>query len=334
MLHKKRFFSSLAKSNILRVEALNKVTNYKSNFDPWFVTGLVDAEGSFVISVLKSSSTKTGWGVNARFKITAHITDLDLMLNLKKFFGDIGKIVIFKDTCTYQPSKINLSRTLGAKALQFSLINRKFSTGRLTKDQRNNFNLPQNIHEIIIGLSLGDLNIKRNYTNALLQFRQGLVNKEYIYHLFELFSSYSNMESPRHWDYLNKKTNKVYTSIHFYTYSLPCFNYYHELFYLDKVKRIPLNIGELLTPLGLAYWAMDDGVTLRPGFSLCTDSYTFSEVELLIKVLKNNFDLNCSIHKRENNQFRIYIKTESMNKFRSLVTPHFNESMMYKLSDK
>ena len=83
------------------------MTNYKSNLHPWFVTGLVDAEGSFTVSVLKSSFTKTGWGVNARFKITTHITDLDLMLNLKNFFGeDIGKIVIFKDTCTYRVDKL------------------------------------------------------------------------------------------------------------------------------------------------------------------------------------------------------------------------------------
>jgi hypothetical protein len=33
------------------------------------------------------------------------------------------------------------------------------------------------------------------------------------------------------------------------------------LFYVDGVKEIPLkkNIGELLTPVGLAYWAMNDG---------------------------------------------------------------------------
>lgn len=93
----------MTKSNTLT----NKVTNYKSNLHPWFVTGLVDAEGSFTVSVLNSSSTKTGWGVNARFKITTHITDLDLMLNLKNFFGeDIGKIVVFKDTCTYRVDKL------------------------------------------------------------------------------------------------------------------------------------------------------------------------------------------------------------------------------------
>lgn len=106
----KRSYSSSAKSSSSLVKSntlINKVTNKKSNMDPWFVTGLIDAEGSFTISVLKSSSTKTGWTVNARFKITVHISDIDLMLNLKKFFGeDIGKMVIFKDTCTYRVDKL------------------------------------------------------------------------------------------------------------------------------------------------------------------------------------------------------------------------------------
>lgn len=102
-MQRSRSYSSLAKSNTLT----NEVINNKSNMNPWFVTGLIDAEGSFTVSVLKSSSTKTGWGVNARFKITVHISDLDLMLNLKKFFGeDIGKMVIFKDTCTYRVDKL------------------------------------------------------------------------------------------------------------------------------------------------------------------------------------------------------------------------------------
>jgi hypothetical protein len=52
----KRSYSSLAKSNTLT----NKVTNNKSNMDPWFVSGFTDAGGSFTVSVLKSSSTKTG----------------------------------------------------------------------------------------------------------------------------------------------------------------------------------------------------------------------------------------------------------------------------------
>lgn len=162
-------------------------------------------------------------------------------------------------------------------------------------------------------------------------FKQSLDKKEYIYHLFDLFSGYSNMDAPNHKDYFDKRTNKVYTSIVFNTYSLPCFNYYHELFYVNGVKIIPLNIGQLLTAESLAYWAMDDGCKHNSGFYFCTDSYTFTEVELLIKVLKENFDLNCTPQERIKGQYRIYIKTNSMEKFRSLVTPHFRSSMLYKL---
>jgi hypothetical protein len=63
------------------------------------------------------------------------------------------------------------------------------------------------------------------------------------------------MKSPKQYEFLNKSINKSYYSIGFRTYSLPCFNYYHSLFYVDGVKEIPLkkNIGELLTPVGLAY---------------------------------------------------------------------------------
>lgn len=79
---------------------------------------------------------------------------------------------------------------------------------------------------------------------------------------------------------------------------------------------------------------MDDGSRISNGFHLCTNSYTLSEVELLIKVLKQNLDLNCTyhIHKQRKDQYRIYIKSDSINKFRSIVSPYFHESMMYKLT--
>lgn len=76
---------------------------------------------------------------------------------------------------------------------------------------------------------------------------------------------------------------------------------------------------------------MDDGNKKENGFYLNTDSYTLSEVELLIKVLKENFDLNCTYHEKGKNSNRIYIKVDSMDKFRSFISPYFHESMMYKL---
>jgi len=34
--------------------------------------------------------------------------------------------------------------------------------------------------------------------------------------------------------------------------ALPCLNYYYDLFYKDKVKIVPKNLGELFTAKGLA----------------------------------------------------------------------------------
>lgn len=212
-------------------------------------------------------------------------------------------------------------------------VNRLYSIKRLTNVQRNSFTVSPDLHNIIIGSILGDLHINKqhNSINSRLMFKQGLLNEVYILHLYDLFKHYCN-SGPNYGASSHVRTGNINNNISFNTLSLPCFNYYHDLFYVDKVKRVPLNIGELLTPVSLAYWAMDDGCKLKKNFVLCTDSYSFSEVELLIKVLKDNFDLNCTYLIRNEDQYRIYIKSDSMDKFRSLVTSHFHESMLYKLT--
>ena len=94
----------------------------------------------------------------------------------------------------------------------------------------------------------------------------------------------------------DKRTGKIYNSLIFKTRMLPCFNYLGDLFYIDKVKTIPSNIGDLLTEVGLAFWIMDDGGLGSNGtLNLHTDSYTLTEVNLLIDVLKRNFDINSRI---------------------------------------
>lgn len=70
--------------------------------EPWFITGLIDAEGSFTVSVLKSPTTKSGWYVGARFLVTTHVRDLPLLKDIQAFFGGVGKIVILKNYCTFR----------------------------------------------------------------------------------------------------------------------------------------------------------------------------------------------------------------------------------------
>lgn len=57
--------------------------------------------------------------------------------------------------------------------------------------------------------------------------------------------------------YAIKREAGEYGQINFQTLSFPFFDELYDLFYVDGVKRVPATIGERLTPIGLAYWAME-----------------------------------------------------------------------------
>jgi hypothetical protein len=182
---------------------------------------------------------------------------------------------------------------------------------------------------------LGDLHIQKQTpnSNVYCQFAQGLIHEEYLFHLFDLFKDYCITEPKIKEDKPDFRTNKVYSSVHFNTIRLPCFNELYLLFYLNRKKVVPLNIRDLLTPAGLAFLAQDDGslASRRNGFYFSTNSFTLSEVELLASVLKDKFNLDCTIQK-EKSKHRIYIRAKSLPLFRELVTPYFHFSMIYKLN--
>lgn len=95
------------------------------------------------------------------------------------------------------------------------------------------------LHDIIIGLLLGDLTAERpnKNCNTRLQFKQSLINKEYIIHLYSLFQKFCGTQ-PLNMSYFDSRVNKnkKYNSIKFQTLSLPCFNVYRELFYNSDGK--------------------------------------------------------------------------------------------------
>ncbi|CCO27460.1 LAGLIDADG homing endonuclease (mitochondrion) [Rhizoctonia solani AG-1 IB] len=59
----------------------------------------------------------------------------------------------------------------------------------ITRAERLQFSLPQNLQDILVGLILGDLCVRKPKTcvNVKLQFCQGLLHKEYLMHLYDLF---------------------------------------------------------------------------------------------------------------------------------------------------
>jgi hypothetical protein len=81
--------------------------NYKSNLNSWFITGLVDGEGSFITAINKNLKYKTGWRLESRFQIGLNIRDLPLLLQLQQYFGGIGSISNNQNMVVYIVSKLN-----------------------------------------------------------------------------------------------------------------------------------------------------------------------------------------------------------------------------------
>jgi len=63
-----------------------------NTLNPFFITGLTDAEGSFVCIIRKSIGHKLGWRREVVFQIGLHQKDLDLLNLIQAFFGGVGTI--------------------------------------------------------------------------------------------------------------------------------------------------------------------------------------------------------------------------------------------------
>ncbi len=81
------------------------VRNYSTSnigkLDPDFVSGFIDAEGSFTTVVYY----KDRWCVNSVFKISLHVKDVELLKSIKAFFG-VGRITV-SESANYRVERID-----------------------------------------------------------------------------------------------------------------------------------------------------------------------------------------------------------------------------------
>ena len=214
------------------------------------------------------------------------------------------------------------------------------STKRLSKSDRTKITIESPLNEIMIGLLLGDGHIQKRSINGNSRFIYGqsslrLHHLNYFNHVFELFKPYLSKDfNPKKISFTDKRSNKKYSSVQFATLSLPCFNYYKELFYNENKKIVPSNIQNLLSPRGLAYWIMDDGSLQNKGLHLNTYGFSNQDVLKLKSTLENMFGentLKCSIHKHKKGE-RIYIWGESMGVVRHNISKFMHKNMLYKIN--
>ncbi len=156
---------------------------------------------------------------------------------------------------------------------------------------------------------------------------------EYLYWLHKIYSQagYCNPKRPEI-NHRIEKGNKLRYVILFRLYSFSSLNWLYDAFYVDKVKRVPPQIGEWLDAQALAFWLMDNGGPIGSGVSLATNSFTLQDVQLLQKVLKQNFNLSVNLH-RDKNQCKLYFPKNQITTLSQLVKPYMISSMYYKIHE-
>lgn len=111
-------------------------------------------------------------------------------------------------------------------------------------------------------------------------------------------------------------------------------------FYLSRKKIIPSDIKDMIRdPISIAVWYMDDGtLDKRSKYHLnsmiATYCFTFDECQILKELLKENFNITVSVTRcnmRGKIYPRLYVLSESMNRFISLVEPFIQPVFNYKI---
>lgn len=195
---------------------------------------------------------------------------------------------------------------------------------------------------IVTGLLLGDGYL---YKNGRLQVEQSMKKEQYLKWLYSELSNLSGILRLKV-ERKHPKTGVSSFSCRFYTQK--CFTNLESLFYskpsrLSSLKKrrkiVPNQIEELLNPIALAVWFMDDGGkaqnTVR-AFYINATSFNDSERILLQKALKTVFGLKINIQKAGgNNQYNFYIPAAEYEKFYQLVLPTVSliPEMGYKLGN-
>lgn len=126
----------------------------------------------------------------------------------------------------------------------------------------------------LVGNLLGDGSLQINKKGpdgkpkptAKANFSVTLKNKEYIYHLWQnIYYTICSNTVPT--PYPNSKKGLPVTQFNFKSRALPSFTLLHSQWYIWSdtkkgfIKKVSLNIGELLIPIGLGYWIMEYGLS-------------------------------------------------------------------------
>lgn len=182
--------------------------------------------------------------------------------------------------------------------------------------------------QILLGTLLGDAYIaklKNKEKTFSIKWEHSIKQEKYVMWKAEnSLDNYSIYKRSR----LDSRTNNIYHSIICYSRK-DNYQYYRKLFYKEH-KEVSQEVLDMLKPLGIAVWFMDDGNLYYNGnnchLTLAVNGFDDESVNRIINYFKNNYNI---IFKKTGKAIRI-TSVKQVELFESFFKKYYHDSMNYK----
>ena len=190
---------------------------------------------------------------------------------------------------------------------------------------------------LILGSLLGDGTMRKGKgaKNVNFKVEHGLAQKQYVQWKYEILKPLVFTEPRLSYRY-NENGEKYAKSWWFRTIRHPFLTSIYEEFYKGDGYRngrkiIPKKIKNELSPFILAVWIMDDGSYSRNRIDISTYSFSLLEMNTLITLLKDIFNLQAKFYRDRDKGCRMYFNQQETKKLIKIIYPYIIPSMMYKI---
>jgi LAGLIDADG DNA endonuclease family len=194
--------------------------------------------------------------------------------------------------------------------------------------------------EVLHGLMLGDGHISKNNLNGNPQYTQtfGQHGELFANYIFSTFKNFCTPKGLYSYKVQSGKNSPFYLRFIVRTRALPVLQPFVNIYYTyniigKRIKILPLEIENLLTPVVLAIFVMCDGNYHKPKkvIRLYTNNFTKKEVDLLSYAIYNKFNIETRVEHDRKEQYILVIRKSQVPKFQQLVSSHIIPSMLYRI---
>ncbi|HLC58353.1 MAG TPA: hypothetical protein VJI68_00680 [Candidatus Nanoarchaeia archaeon] len=211
---------------------------------------------------------------------------------------------------------------------------------KLVKEWRRNIEINPKIlltdlqHDLIIGSTIGDANIRQRNRNCMFRVSHSQKQKKYVEWKFNILREFDNSTIKLNQKFIN---GRLINTFEFNIDTHYMFNYYRKLFYsLNGNKIVTKELLNQINPRSLAIWLCDDGSYCQKQkyIIFCTNSFNLEEHKLMKKYFENKWNLSPTIGFRDNKYYYLRFKKEDTAKLVEIVRPFVPKFMKYKIGEE